>query len=140
MSTYLVIRKMQIHNANAMSSTYTIGVPAMTAWLGAVHALERKVRGLNQKKREDTDFSEIHFTGVAVSFHKTRLHVFKGAYGNAVVNTANPLIKKGADWERPPTIEEPHIDLSASILIEIDGLDPDDKDAILEKYRAKSGG
>ena len=51
MSTYLVIRKMQIHNANAMSSTYTIGVPAMTAWLGAVHALERKVRGLNQKKR-----------------------------------------------------------------------------------------
>lgn len=56
MSTYLVIRKMQIHNANAMSSTYTIGVPAMTAWLGAVHALERKVRGLNQKKREDTDF------------------------------------------------------------------------------------
>ena len=83
MSTYLVIRKMQIHNANAMSSTYTIGVPAMTAWLGAVHALERKVRGLNQKKREDTDFSEIHFTGVAVSFHKTRLHVFKGAYGNA---------------------------------------------------------
>lgn len=30
MSTYLVIRKMQIHNANAMSSTYTIGVPAMT--------------------------------------------------------------------------------------------------------------
>ena len=62
MSTYLVIRKMQIHNANAMSSTYTIGVPAMTAWLGAVHALERKVRGLNQKKREDTDFSEIHFT------------------------------------------------------------------------------
>ena len=137
MSTYLVIRKMQIHNANAMSSTYTIGVPAMTAWLGAVHALERKVRGLNQKKREDTDFSEIHFTGVAVSFHKTRLHVFKGAYGNAVVNTANPLIKKGADWERPPTIEEPHIDLSASILIEIDGLDPDDKDAILEKVQSE---
>ena len=133
----------------------------MTAWLGAVHALERKVRGLNQKKREDTDFSEIHFTGVAVSFHKTRLHVFKGAYGNAVVNTANPLIKKGADWERPPTIEEPHIDLSASILkkgadwerpptieephidlsasilIEIDGLDPDDKDAILEKVQSE---
>ena len=73
-----------------MSSTYTIGVPAMTAWLGAVHALERKVCGLNQKKREDTDFSEIHFTGVAVSFHKTRCMCFKGAYGNAVVNTANP--------------------------------------------------
>lgn len=52
MSTYLVIRKMQIHNANAMSSTYTIGVPAMTAWLGAVHALERKVRGLNQKREK----------------------------------------------------------------------------------------
>ncbi|MCI1823361.1 MAG: type I-F CRISPR-associated protein Csy2, partial [Megasphaera sp.] len=26
-----------------MSSTYTIGFPAMTAWLGAVHALQRKI-------------------------------------------------------------------------------------------------
>ncbi|WP_444183142.1 type I-F CRISPR-associated protein Csy2 [Dialister hominis] len=134
MSTYLVIRKMQIHNANAMSSTYTIGVPAMTAWLGAVHALERKVRGLNQKKREDTDFSEIHFTGVAVSFHKTRLHVFKGAYGNAIVNTANPL---KIDGTRPSAIEEPRIDLVVSILIEMKGFKADEKETLLEKVRNK---
>ena len=44
MKKYILISGLEIHNANAMSSTITIGVPAMTAWLGAVHALERKVR------------------------------------------------------------------------------------------------
>lgn len=39
MKAYLLISHLRIHNANAMSSTLTIGVPAMTAWLGAVHAL-----------------------------------------------------------------------------------------------------
>ena len=43
MKAYLLISRLRIHNANAMSSTLTIGVPAMTAWLGAVHALERKL-------------------------------------------------------------------------------------------------
>ena len=43
MKAYLLISHLRIHNANAMSSTLTIGVPAMTAWLGAVHALERKL-------------------------------------------------------------------------------------------------
>lgn len=43
MKTYIVLPDVQIHNANAMSSTYTIGFPAMTAWLGAVHALQRNL-------------------------------------------------------------------------------------------------
>ena len=36
MKTYILISNIKIHNANAMSSPYTIGFPAMTAWLGPV--------------------------------------------------------------------------------------------------------
>ena len=46
MKTYIVLPDVQIHNANAMSSTYTIGFPAMTAWLGAVHALPAEPIGM----------------------------------------------------------------------------------------------
>ncbi|HNL81302.1 MAG TPA: type I-F CRISPR-associated protein Csy2, partial [Agitococcus sp.] len=44
MRRFLLIPHIKIHNANAMSSPYTIGFPAMTAWLGAVHALQRYVQ------------------------------------------------------------------------------------------------
>ena len=44
MKKYILIPELKIHNANALSSSLTIGVPAMTAWLGAVHALERRIR------------------------------------------------------------------------------------------------
>ena len=41
---FLLIPHIKIHNANAMSSPYTIGFAALTGWLGAVHALERHVQ------------------------------------------------------------------------------------------------
>ncbi len=44
-STYILkLPHIKIQNANALSSPYTIGFPAMTAWLGFMHALERKLR------------------------------------------------------------------------------------------------
>ena len=39
MKKILYIPKIKIHNANALSSPYTIGFPAMTAWGGGVHAI-----------------------------------------------------------------------------------------------------
>jgi len=33
----LLLPHIKVHNANALSSPFTIGFPAMTAWLGAVH-------------------------------------------------------------------------------------------------------
>lgn len=43
MKSVLLIPYIKIQNANALSSPYTIGFPAMTAWLGAVHALQRQL-------------------------------------------------------------------------------------------------
>ncbi len=60
-------------HANALSSPYTIGFPAMTAWLGFMHALERKLK--------DTDFSEVRFTGIIVSCLDMDLQTYKGKGG-----------------------------------------------------------
>jgi CRISPR-associated protein Csy2 len=62
MSHFLLLPHLKIHNANAMSSPYTIGFPAITAWMGAVHALQRFV---NQQ-----GFEEVKFTRLAISCHQ----------------------------------------------------------------------
>ena len=40
---YLLISHIAVHNANALSSAMTIGTPSLTAFLGFVHALQRKI-------------------------------------------------------------------------------------------------
>lgn len=113
---FLLIPHLKIHNANAMSSPYTIGFPAITAWLGAVHLLQRKLHQNN--------FSEVKFFGTAISCHEFNLQTYKG-YGDyvySIIGTANPLNKDGS---RPAFIEEARCHLEASLLIEYKGLDPD---------------
>lgn len=116
---FLLIPHLKIHNANALSSPYTIGFPAMTAWLGAIHALQRYLRnqGLN----------EIELTGVAVSCHRFDLQTYKGAgdFVYSIVGTANPLDKDGS---RPAFVEEARCHLEVSLLVELRGLDSDDHD------------
>ena len=114
---YLLLRQVKIHNANAFSSPLTIGFPAMTAWLGAMHALERKLR------RNET-LCSIRLKKLAVSCHDFDLQTYKGPgdYVNSVIITSNPLRKKGASFERPPFIEEARVHLTVSLLIEVDGL------------------
>lgn len=115
--TYLLLRQVKIHNANAFSSPLTIGFPAMTAWLGAMHALERKLRC-------NETLSSIRLKRLAVSCHGFDLQTYKGPgdYVNSVIITSNPLRKKGASFERPPFIEEARVHLTVSLLIEVDRL------------------
>lgn len=127
MKNYLLLPGMQIQNANAMSSTCTIGFPAMTAWMGAVHALERKLTGID-------GMEAVQFTGVAVSCHDCQLQVYRGPgdYRNSIIGTANPLRKKNGNFERPPFIEEARIHLKVSLLIGVKGLRGADQDRFLE--------
>lgn len=114
---YLLLRQVKIHNANAFSSPLTIGFPAMTTWLGAMHALERKLR-------RNEALSSIRLKKLAVSCHDFNLQTYKGPgdYVNSVIITSNPLRKKGSSFERPPFIEEARVHLTVSLLIEVDGL------------------
>ncbi len=122
MRHFLFIPHLQLHNANAMSSPYTIGFPAMTAWLGAVHALQRK---LNQQG------CDLNLSKVAVSCHDFNLQTYKGHgdFVHSIVGTANPLDKDG---NRPAFIEEARCHLDVSLLIEVDSLSKKKREHLLE--------
>ncbi len=122
MKNILLIPYIQIHNANALSSPYTIGFPAMTAWLGAVHALQR------QLKIRNDDFEDLEFKSVGVICHDINLQTHKGNsdFVYSIIGTGNPLVenkkrKQGEKWEqfaRPSFIEEARCHLTVSLIIE----------------------
>lgn len=118
----LILPRIKVQNANALSSPFTIGFPAMTAWLGAVHALQRKL--------QQAGFSEIQFKSVGVISHQFDLQTHRGSgdFVASIIGTGNPLDKEG---NRPSFIEEARAHLTASLVIEYSGLDADDKDSAL---------
>ena len=120
----LLIPHIKVHNANALSSPFTIGFPAMTAWLGAVHALQRKLNS--------DGFKDLEFMAVAVVSHNADLQVYKGTgdYVNSIVGTSNPLDKDG---KRPAFIEEARIHLDVSLLIEFNKVERDENEKFIER-------
>ena len=122
--TLLVIPHIEVHNANALSSPFTIGFPAMTAWLGATHALQRKLNG--------DGFEDLKFIATGVVSHTTNLQVYKGVgdYVYSIVGTSNPVDKEG---KRPAFIEEARCHLIVSIVIEFLGLHKRDEEQFLKR-------
>ena len=112
----------KIQNANALSSPYTIGFPAMTAWLGAVHALQRKLVA--------SGFDDLVFEQVGVVCHHIDLQTYKGRgdYVYSIIGTGNPLDKDG---NRPAFIEEARCHLEVSLVIETTGIDKDDEEEVM---------
>lgn len=127
MRRFVLIPHIKIHNANAMGSPYTIGFPAMTAWLGAVHALQRKLR--------EAGLSELILLSVAVSCHDLDLQTYKGNgdYVHSIIGTSNPIDKDGS---RPAFVEEARCHVEVSLLIEYSGLDPDNNDRFIREIDA----
>jgi CRISPR-associated protein Csy2 len=121
-SQLLVLPHIIVHNANALSSPFTIGFPAMTGFLGAIHALQRK---LNQAQLP------VRFNGVGVISHQADLQTHKGDndFVHSIVGTGNPLDKTGA---RSAFIEEARIHLDVSLVIEVEGLDFNQREPLLE--------
>lgn len=122
MKRILVLPHIRIQNANALSSPYTIGFPAMTSWLGAMHALQRQ---LNQN-----GFPNVVFKRVGVISHAFALHTFKGDgdYVYSIIGTGNPLDKNG---KRPAFIEAARCHLTVSLVVEYSGIDKDDEEKCL---------
>ncbi len=118
----LILPRIKVQNANALSSPFTIGFPAITAWLGAVHALQRKL--------QQAGFPDVQFTSVGVISNQFDLQTHRGSgdFVASIIGTGNPLDKDG---NRPSFIEEARAHLTASLIIEYGGLDADDKDLAL---------
>ena len=128
----LLLPHIKVQNANALSSPFTIGFPAMTAWLGAVHALQRKL---------NTDFNELKFNASAIVSHECNLQTYKGVgdYVHSIIGTGNPLEPKSekdkpkGNAVRSSFIEEARCHLDISLLIKYSGASKDDEELLLKK-------
>lgn len=118
----LILPRISVQNANALSSPFTIGFPAMTAWLGAVHALQRKL--------QQAGYSDIELDSVGVISHQFYLQTHRGSgdFVASIIGTGNPLDKDG---NRPSFIEEARAHLTTSLVIGYSGLDANEKDLAL---------
>lgn len=114
MTNILVIKRIKIQNANALSSPYTIGFPAMTAWLGAAHALQRF---LNQNEK----FKDLKFKGMNVACHNIDLQVLEGEnyQSNKLIMFRKPLLQGG---KAASFIPEARCHLEVSLVIEYEGM------------------
>ncbi|CAH9064528.1 CRISPR-associated protein Csy2 [Pseudoalteromonas holothuriae] len=119
----LIIPHIAVHNANALSSPFTIGFPAMTAWLGAVHALQRKL---------NSQGIDVKFKAVGVVSHDIDLQTYKGSndFVHSIIGTANPLDKTGA---RSAFIEEARCHLEVSLVIEFDNLTLEQREPLVQQ-------
>ena len=120
----LLLPHIKVHNANALSSPFTIGFPAMTAWLGAVHALQRKLNA--------SGFTDIKFNATAVVSHQCDLQTHKGVgdFIHSIIGTGNPLDKTGS---RSAFIEEARCHLDVSLVIEYSDIEKDDEALVNDK-------
>lgn len=120
---YILIKNIKVQNANALSSAFTIGFPAVTAFMGFMHGLQRKINTFE-------GFSDVIFESLIICCHKFKIHTYKGNkdYNRSIVGTANPLTKDG---KRPSFIEEGRCNFTVSLIIKTnDSINSDNADEL----------
>ena len=114
---YLLIDRIKIENANAVSSPLTYGFPAISGFLGAVHALQRKIPfGVS-----------LSFDGALIASHETRIKRYRPTpYSDYTFNQSRNPIKKNGNTAS--IIEEGKVDLTVSLVIPVCCDDDEDFD------------
>jgi len=107
--TLFVVPRLRIQNANAISSNLTWGFPAMSAFVGLMQALDRKVH------EADID---LVFEGVGVVCHHYEAQATSGGFTRAFCLTRNPVDKTG---ETAAIVEEGRIHLEVSLVFAVSG-------------------
>lgn len=113
---YLLLEHIEVINANAISSPITYGFPAITGFTGAIHALSRKIRQIDE-------LSDFALDGVMIACHECQVQSYRdNTFGDfSFVQTRNPLLKTG---KTAPIIEEGRCHLNVSLLIGVYYDDP----------------
>ena len=125
----LILPRIRIQNANALSSAFTIGFPAMTAWLGSMRALQLK---LNEQ-----DYSDLKLIGVGVVCHQFDLDVnTEQSERNLRLMKRSPTSLDEKDTlnkgDSARFIPEARCDLTVSLVIELEGLQAYDHKQLLD--------
>lgn len=123
----VVIPRLRVQNANAMSSPLTHGFPSMTAFLGLMWALERKVRAAGL---------DLQFNAVGVVCHNHQEQITDGGFVHAFRLTRNPV---GKDGGTAAIVEEGRIHLEMSLVFAVQSvalaIDPSSTDSIVTQVR-----
>lgn len=112
MSHYLLLKRLRVQNANALSSAFTFGFPAVTAFMGLAHKLQRELN-------PDNEAAEFQCLGVGIASHRFTMQDHQEGYNRSLKLTANPLDKDG---NRPSFVEEGRCNLTVSLLLEVENL------------------
>lgn len=104
----LVLPRLRVQNANAISSPMTWGFPAMSAFVGLMHALERKLfsAGIN-----------VSLGNVGVICHDFEAQATEGGYIRGFHLTRNPVDKTGGT---AAIVEEGRVHLDITLIFTID--------------------
>lgn len=127
-SHYLLLDRIKVEKANAISSPLTYGFPAISGIMGAVHALNRKI--------VEAGFP-VDLSGVLIACHAIHVHSYRPhRYADYSFNQSRNPIKK--DGSTAAIIEEGKADLTLSLVIEVSASrsvarDIDDNQEKLEK-------
>lgn len=122
----LVLPRVRIQNANAISSPMTWGFPAITAFTGAMTALERRL---------GADAGMALF-GVGVVCHGFEAQVTRGGYTRAFHLTRNPVLQDGST---AGIVEEGRVHLDVTLLFDVWLSDANQGDAARAALAERAG-
>jgi len=107
-TSYLLLDRLEIQAANTISSPLTYGFPAITGFVGAIHALGRKLPAENG----------ISLGGVLIASHQCNVqHYRPHSYADYTFNqTRNPIKKDG---KTAAIVEEGKVNLTVSLVVEV---------------------
>jgi len=103
----LILPHLRVQNANAVSGVLTWGFPSMTAFVGLMHALERKCAQAGL---------DVVFEGIGVVCHDYEAQATTDGYTRAFHLTRNPVDKTG---EAAAIVEEGRIHLDISLILDV---------------------
>lgn len=109
---YLLFDRIRIQAANAISGPLSYGFPALNGFLGAIHALNRRL----------PESDGVSLGGVLVACHDCDVQMYRThSFADATFNQSrNPLKKTG---ETASIIEEGKVHLTVSLLVEVSKAD-----------------
>ena len=105
LSHLLVLPRLRVQNANAISSPLTHGFPSITAFLGVLWALERKLQQAG---------IDVPLNAIGVVCHDHQEQVTDGGFVKTFRLTRNPVDKAG---KTAAIVEEGRIHLEISLVI-----------------------
>lgn len=106
---YLLLKRVKIHNANAISSPLTYGFPAITGFTGAIHALSRKISEID-------GLQDIRLDGTLIACHECQPQTYReSSYKDfTFIQTRNPILKSG---KTASIVEEGRCHVTVSLIV-----------------------